>query len=75
MAKYKRVFQMGFDIAEGQDVPEGEIESLFDALQHHIDNFYDGFGRRIEFKSVGEFNVEDMSHAYGEIELKQINQE
>jgi len=73
MAKYKRVFQMKFDIAEGQDVPQGEIESLFNALVHHIDNFYDGFGRRIEFKSVGQLNTEDMSHAYGENYLKQID--
>lgn len=72
MAKYKRVFQMGFDIAEG-DVPSGEIESLFNALEEHINNFYDRNGNRIEFLSIGQCNVEDMSHAYGEDELKEIN--
>lgn len=72
MSKYKRVFQMGFDIAEG-DVPAGEIESLFNALEEHINNFYDSNGNRLEFQSVGCFNCEDMSHAYGEVELNTLN--
>ena len=74
MAKYKRVFQMGFDIAEG-DVSSWEQESLFNALEEHINNFFGANGSRVEFLSVGNFNIEDMSHAYGEEELKQINHE
>jgi len=74
MAKiiYKRVFQMGFDIAEG-DVPDGESESLFNAITNLIDNFYDINGKRVEFMSVGCDNSEDMSHAYGEREMAEIN--
>ena len=73
MGNFRRVFQMGFDIAEGHDVPEGEIESLFNALEEHINNFYDKDGNRINFQSVGCFNCEDMSHAYREQELDQLN--
>tara|TARA_R110000796_G_scaffold99512_1_gene207636 strand:+ start:506 stop:730 length:225 start_codon:yes stop_codon:yes gene_type:complete len=73
MANYKRVFQMSFDIAEGT-VAKGEVESLFNAIEHLIDNFHGADGKRIEFTSIGMCNVEDMSHAYGERELKQISQ-
>jgi len=71
--KFTRVFQMGFDIAEGQDIHREEIESLFNALEGVINNFYDAKGNRVNFKSVGSFNVEDMSHAYTEEMLNQLD--
>lgn len=71
---FKRVFQMSFDIAEGENIPTGEIESLFNALEEHINNFYDINGNRLKFQSVGGFNCEDMSHAYGEVELNKLNE-
>ena len=71
--KYKRVFQIGFDVAEGFNVPSDEIESLWLALEDHINNFYNSNGNRIEFRSVGSYNVADMSHAYKEEDLKELN--
>jgi len=77
MAKYKRVFQMGFDIAEREDVSNDELEDLFLYLEDCINNykFKETKGEPPYFKSVGCENTEDMSHAYGEKELKQINED
>ena len=70
-----RVFQMGFDIAEGNKTTSEDRESLFNAIDNLINNFYGIDGNKIDFESVGCYNIEDMSHAYGDTELAQINSE
>lgn len=72
---YKRVFQMGFDIAEGEDVNPEEVGSLFNAIENLINNFYDINGNRVAFQSVGCENSEDMSHAYDSIMIAELNEE
>ena len=74
MANYKRVFQIGFDVAEGENITEQDRQDLCMEIAHLIENFYDIKGKALEFRCVnGEFPIIDMSHAYGEIELKEIN--
>ena len=64
MGKRTKVFQMGFDIAVSEDVDHSERESLFDAIDHLIDNFYDINGKRVNFLSIGNFNETNMDHVY-----------
>ena len=49
MSTKTRVFQMGFDIAEGKNIIPEDRESLFNAISNLIDNFYDIDGKRIDF--------------------------
>ena len=75
MKKFKRVFQIGFDIAEKDGIYETEREMLADQIRETIDNFYDIRGKELNFTCVnGIYSFEDMSHAYGDVEMKAINQ-
>ncbi len=60
----KKVFQIGFDIEEGPNVNPEERESLFNAINDVIDNFYDINGNAIYFKSIGTFNAKDVTDLY-----------
>jgi len=75
MKKYTRVTQVGFDIAEGSSITEQDRQDLAEAISNLINTFYDINGKALDFECVnGHFSFEDMSHAYGESELKTINE-
>ncbi len=75
MAKYTRVVQTGFDIAIGDDVSDDELQSLAETIKEVINNFYDIAGKSQNIACVnGIHPFEDMSHAYGEDEMKTINE-
>lgn len=74
MGNYKRVVQTGFDIAIGDNVSQEELDSLAQGLRAVINEWYDNNGKHVPIACVnGEFSFEDMSHAYGENEMKEIN--
>lgn len=70
-----RVFQIGFDVAESNKTTQQDRDDLCVEIAHLIDNYCSIKGEPLGFKCVnGEFNIVDMSHAYGTEELKIINQ-
>jgi hypothetical protein len=76
MDKYKRVVQIGFDVAVGENVSSAELESLCEGIRGLIDDWYDSNGKAVPVACVnGIFPIEDMSHAYDEEMMKVINEE
>jgi len=75
MEKYNRVVQTGFDIAIGEEVTDEELQSLAESIRNVIDTFYDINGKAQNIACVnGIFSFENMSHAYGNEEMKTINE-
>jgi hypothetical protein len=72
---YIRVFQMGFDIAERENIPNSEVEGLWLEIEDLINNYKykNTKGENSYFKSVGCLDTEDMTHAYGKKYLKILN--
>lgn len=60
----RKVYQMGFDIKVGENVSNNELLSLFNQIENVINNFYDSHGKRLDIKSIGEFNVENITEQY-----------
>lgn len=72
--KYKRVFQISFDIAETDVETEQDRNDLCYSIENFINDFVDVRGKKLNFHCVnGVFPIEDMSDSYGENELKQLN--
>jgi len=69
-----RGFQIGFDIAETDQITEQDRIDLCNEIKHLIDNYTDIKGKHLNFTCVnGVFDIVDMSHAYGKKELNEIN--
>ncbi len=69
---YMRVVQMGFDIAVRAN-GEDDLSNLFSKIEDVINGYVNNTKAELNFKSVGCDNTEDMSHGYGDKELKLIN--
>lgn len=74
-SKITRVFKMSFDIAETDLTNEQDAKDLFKEIEYLIMNYNSINQEPLYFQSVGCFNIEDMSHAYGEQEIKELNGE
>ena len=72
--KFTRVFQMSFDIATADVANMEDEKNLFYEIDALIDTYNSIHGEDMGFMSVGCFNKEDMSHAYGQDIIDEMNE-